>query len=131
MTTTTRRVMFWSGIALVLGLGIVLAYLSYCKYRAVYRLDVLGVDRRVKPTGLPPPPAEYSGAVADPAPVEYETFEKRGVTDVHRVGAQIFNITKLPISALIVVGLLLIARALYRGRQPTSGTSLTIDPLAD
>ena len=131
MSLTTRRVMFWSGLGLVLSLGLSLASLGYCKYRAVNRLDVLGVDQRVKPTGLPPPPPDYTGPVADPPPVEYETFHKRGVTDVHRVGAQIFDIAKLPVSALIVVGLILIARALVGDRQRTASASPPIDPLAD
>lgn len=131
MSTTTRRVMFWSGLVLVLGLGLPLAYLGYCNYRAVNRLDVLGVDRRVKPTGLPAPPEDYKGPIAEPPPVEYEYFDKRGVTDVHRVGAQIFYIAKLPISALIVVGLLLIARALYSDRERTASSPPPVDPLAD
>lgn len=131
MTLTTRRVMFWSGLAFVLSLGIALAYLGYCKYRAVQRQDVIGFGRIVKPTGLPPPPEGYTGPVADPPPAEYETIPRLGVSDVHRVGAQIFDIAKLPVSALIVVGLILIARALVGERQRATSASPPIDPLVD
>jgi hypothetical protein len=118
--------MLWSGVVLVLVLGLGLGVLGYCKYRAVHRLDVVGVDRIAKPTGLPPLP----DGTEDQAPVEYEYFNKRGVSDVHRVGAQIFDISKIPVSALILIGLLLIARALWY-KPPSTTPAAPIDPLAD
>jgi hypothetical protein len=127
MSQTSRRVMLGMGLCLVFGLGSVLAYLAYCNHRAVKRLDVVGMDRRVKPASLPLLP---DGA-EDQAPVEYEYFEKRGVTDVHRVGAQIFYIASGPLCALILVGVLLITRALSRPRRAANEPTEPIDPLAD
>ena len=111
---------------MVLGMGLCLGGLGYCKYRAVHRLDILGVDRIAKPTGLPPLP----DGTEDQAPVEYEFFYKRGVNHVHRIGAQVFDISKIPLSALIVLGLLLIARVLLY-KPPTTESAAPIDPLAD
>jgi hypothetical protein len=135
MFSTSRRVMLWSGVVLVFGLGLVLAYLAYCNHRAVNRLDVVGMDRRVKPTGLAPLPdgtASPAYANEDQVPMEYEYFEKRGVSEIHRVGSQVFHIASVPIFAMILVGVLLITRALSsQPRELISSPATPIDPLAD
>lgn len=128
MSSRTRRVMLWAGLVMVLGLSLALGYLAYCHHRAAYPQDIVGVDRIAKPTGLAPSP----DGIEDEAPVEYEYFDKLGVSNWHRVGAQIFYIAKGPIFALIVLGGLLIVRVLWlQPREAKASSSTPIDPLAD